>query len=74
VIAAAVGTVAGRLVSVSLISAVSKLYGIGAGIGRPPSTGALVVTIVLAVSAAAVAGILPFRPAGRVPTVAVLGP
>jgi putative ABC transport system permease protein len=73
-VAVAIGTAAGRLVSTTLISAVSKIYGLGAGIGRPPSVGTLAAAIALAIGAAAIAGILPYRPAGRLPAVAVLGP
>jgi putative ABC transport system permease protein len=73
-LAVAIGTAAGRLVSTTLISAVSKIYGLGAGIGRPPSVGTLAAAIALAIGAAAIAGILPYRPAGRLPAVAVLGP
>ena len=73
-VAVAVGTAVGRLVSTTLISAVSKIYGLGAGIGRPPSAGTLAAAIALAIGAAALAGILPYRPADRLPAVAVLGP
>jgi putative ABC transport system permease protein len=73
-IAVAIGGAAGRLVSATLISAVSKLYGIGAGLGAPPSATTLAAMVVLAVCAAAVTGILPFGPAGQLPAVAVLGP
>lgn len=73
-IAVGIGTVVGRLFSATLISAVSRLYGLGAGIGIPPSAWTLAATVALAVGAAAVAGILPFRSAGRLPAVTVLGP
>jgi len=73
-IAVGVGTVVGRLFSVSLISAVSRLYGLGAGIGSPPSAWMLAGAVTLAVGAAAVAGILPFRPPGRLRAAAILGP
>ena len=73
-VAVVVGTVAGRLVSTTLISSVSRLYGLGAGIGRPPSAGTLAAVAGLAVGAAALAGVLPARPLGRLPGVAVLGP
>ncbi len=73
-IAVAIGTIAGRLVTITLISAVSRLYGLGAGIGTPPSAGTLATAVALAVGVAAVAGILPFRLPGRLPAVTVLGP
>ncbi len=73
-IAVAVGAVAGRLVSSTLISSVSRLYGLGAGLGRPPSAGTLATAVALAIGAAALAGILPARPSGRWSAVAVLGP
>ena len=73
-VAFVVGAVVGRLISTSLISAVSRLYGLGGGIGRPPSYLTLAAAIGLAVGAAAVAGMLPARPLGRLPRVAVLGP
>jgi putative ABC transport system permease protein len=72
--AVVVGAVAGRMVSTSLVSAVSRLYGLGSGIGRPPSYTTLTAAIGLAIVAAAVAGLLPTRPLGRLPRVAVLGP
>jgi len=73
-LAVVVGAVVGRLVSTSLISAVSRLYGLGSGIGRPPSMTTLAAAIGLAIIAAAVVGMLPTRPFGRLPRVAVLGP
>jgi putative ABC transport system permease protein len=68
------GTVLGRLVSTTLISSVSRMYGLGAGLGRPPSAGTLAAAIGLAIGAAALAGALPARPLGRLHGVAVLGP
>jgi putative ABC transport system permease protein len=73
-IAVVAGALAGRAVSTGLISAVSKVYGLGAGIGRPPSAGTLTVAIALAIAVAVVAGILPSRLTSRLPAVAVLGP
>ncbi len=61
-VAVAAGVAAGRLVSTTLISAVSKAYGLGAGIGRPPAVGTLAAVVVLAIGAAALASILPSRP------------
>jgi putative ABC transport system permease protein len=73
-LAVAAGTVVGRLVSTTLISSVSRLYGLGAGIGKPPSVGTLAAAVALAIGAAALASVLPARPLGRLPGVAVLGP
>jgi putative ABC transport system permease protein len=73
-IAVGIGTIVGRVFSVPLISAVSRLYGLGAGIGSPPSAWALAAAVALAVGAAAVTGILPFRTPGRLPAVTILGP
>ena len=73
-VAVGVGSAVGRLVSTTLISSVSRLYGLGAGLGRPPSASTLALAVALAISAAALAGVLPARPAGRLPVVAVLGP
>jgi putative ABC transport system permease protein len=73
-VAVALGTAVGRVVSTTLISAVSKVYGLGAGLGRPPSPGTLVAAVALAIGAAALAGALPSRAGWRLPGVAVLGP
>jgi len=73
-IAVAAGALVGRAVSTGLISAVSKVYGLGAGIGRPPSAATLIVATVVAIAVAVVAGILPSRLTSRLPAVAVLGP
>ena len=45
-VAVAAGVATGRLVSTNLISAVSKVYGLGAGIGRPPAVGTLAAAVV----------------------------
>lgn len=73
-IAVTIGTIVGRLFSITLISAVSRLYGLGAGLGSPPSARTLAAAVALAIGAAAVAGILPFRPPGPLRAVTVLGP
>jgi putative ABC transport system permease protein len=73
-VAVALAVPLGSLASTTLISAVSRLYGLGAGIGSPPSAGALAVAVVLAIGAAAAAGALPARRTGQLPPVAVLGP
>ncbi len=73
-VAVVVGAVAGRLVSTTLVSSVSRVYGLGGGLGRPPSVTTLAAAVALAIGAAALAGVLPLRPVGRLPRVAVLGP
>jgi len=73
-VAVTLGTVAGRVASIELVSAVSRLYGLGAGLGRPPSAGTLALAVALAIGVAAVAGVLPPRLAGRVPAAELLGP
>ena len=71
-VAIVIGVSLGRMVSTTLVSAVSQLYGLGAGIGRPPALGTIGTAAVLALAAAALAGTLPARTA--LPAVAVLGP
>jgi putative ABC transport system permease protein len=73
-VAVALGAVLGRLCSTDLISAVSRLYGLGAGIGRPPSAATLAAAVVLSTAAAALASALPMRTAGEVPAGVLLGP
>jgi putative ABC transport system permease protein len=73
-VAVAAGAAAGLAVSTTLVSAVSRLYGLGAGLGRPPSATALAVAVALALGLAALAGVLPPRQTSRLPGVAVLGP
>ncbi len=69
-VAVTLGVAAGRASSSSLISAVSRLYGLGAGLGRPPSAGTIAAVIVAAVAAAATAAALTTRTAGRAPAAA----
>jgi putative ABC transport system permease protein len=73
-VAVTLGVAAGRASTSSLISAVSRLYGLGAGLGRPPSAGTIVAVIVAAVAAAATAAALTTRTAGRAPAAAALLP
>jgi putative ABC transport system permease protein len=73
-VAVVLGAVLGRLCSTDLISSVSRLYGLGAGIGRPPSAGTLAAAIAVSIAAAAVASTLPMRTAGEVPAGVLLGP
>jgi hypothetical protein len=74
IVAVAAGTAIGRAVSTTLISGVSRLYGLGAGLGHPPSGGTLAVAVAVAVGLAALAGVLPPQSATRLPGVAALGP
>ncbi|HEY2507334.1 MAG TPA: FtsX-like permease family protein [Streptosporangiaceae bacterium] len=55
----AIGAGAGLLIATRLISAVSRLYGLGAGIGRPPSSVALAVAVTAAIALAALASAGP---------------
>jgi putative ABC transport system permease protein len=73
-IAVAAGTVAGLAGCQRLINLGAQAYGIGAGIGRPPSAAALAVTVTIAVLATAAAAILPASRAARVPVAVVLRP
>jgi putative ABC transport system permease protein len=73
-VAAAVGAAVGRVSSSSLISAVSRVYGLGAGLGKPAPAGAVAIAIALAVAVAALAGALTTRTRDRVPAAVVLGP
>jgi putative ABC transport system permease protein len=72
--AVTLGSVAGVTVCSSLISAVSRIYGLGAGLGRPPSAGTVAAAIAAAVGAAALAGLGTTRAADREPAAVVLGP
>jgi putative ABC transport system permease protein len=62
VLSVALGAGAGLLVATRLISAVSRLYGLGAGIGRPPSAAPLAIAVAAAIAMAALASA---GPAGR---------
>ena len=72
-ICAGVGFLHGALVT-RLINAGAQAYGIGAGIGRPPSAAGLAVAVLAAVAATSAAAILPARRAVRAPLAVVLGP
>jgi putative ABC transport system permease protein len=74
-VAVLLGAGLGRLASNTLVNSASQLYGLGAGIGKPPSAAALAAAVVVAIGSAALAGIVPVRPgSSRVPAVTVLGP
>ncbi len=69
----AAGTAAGEALATRLINAGAQAYGIGAGIGRPPSVAGITVAVAVAVAAASAAAILPARRAVRARLAAVLG-
>jgi putative ABC transport system permease protein len=73
-IAVGAGTVAGLAGCERLINLGAQAYGIGAGIGRPPSAAALATAVAVAVLGAAAAAILPARRAARVPVAELLRP
>jgi putative ABC transport system permease protein len=70
----AVGAVAGLAVSSRLINFGAEMYGIGAGIGRPPSAQAIALTVIAATVAAGLTGILPARRVAGMPIAVMLGP
>jgi putative ABC transport system permease protein len=73
-IAVALGALAGRACSSYLISSVSEVYGLGAGLGRPASAGTVAAVMALVVAAAALAGGLTAGTQDRVPAAVALGP
>jgi putative ABC transport system permease protein len=74
VVAVTIGVASGRIISSALISTVSQVYGLGAGLGMPASATALGAAIALAVGGAAAVGALTTRDQDRVPAAVVLGP
>lgn len=74
VIATAIGAAAGSVLSARLINLGGQVYGIGAGLGRPPSAQATLVAVAAAILAAAAAGLIPARRAARTPVAVTLGP
>jgi putative ABC transport system permease protein len=73
-IAVTVGAVAGYAVCARLINLGAQAYGIGAGIGRPPSALTVLVAIAAAAAVSSLTATVPARHAGRVPVAAALGP
>jgi putative ABC transport system permease protein len=73
-IASSAGAVFGLAVSARLINLASQAYGIGAGLGMPPSAGATLAAATAAVAAAALAALVPAYRVARMPVVATLGP
>jgi putative ABC transport system permease protein len=72
-IAAAAGAAIGQAVSARLINVGAEAFGIGAGIGRPPSVLVVLAATTVAVAASSLTATIPARRAG-VPVAAVLGP
>jgi putative ABC transport system permease protein len=73
-VAAAIGSLAGLLVCGRLINLGAQAYGIGAGIGRPPSAAAVLAAALLAVLGSSLTAIIPARRAARLPAASALGP
>jgi putative ABC transport system permease protein len=73
-IAASAGAGAGLALSARLINLGGELYGIGAGLGSPPSLGALAVAIAAMVACSAAATLLLTRHQARLPLSAVQRP
>jgi putative ABC transport system permease protein len=73
-VAVTLGSVAGLAACSALISAVSRLYGLGAGLARLPSAVTVIAAITAVVAAAALAGLSTTRAADRDPAAVVLGP
>jgi putative ABC transport system permease protein len=69
----AAGTAAGAALAGRLINVGAQAYGIGAGIGRPPSVAGITVAVAIAVAAASATAILPARRAVRARLATVLG-
>ena len=72
--AAPIGAVMGRAVSSELISAMSETFGLGAGFGRPAPDGAVLAATAVAVTTAALAGVLSARTRHQLPAAVILGP
>jgi putative ABC transport system permease protein len=68
------GATAGLVLATRLINAGAQAYGIGAGIGRPPSAAGIALALIVAAAAASAAAILPARRAVRAPLAVVLAP
>ena len=73
-VAVTLGAVVGRASSSSLISIVSQVYGLGAGLGRPASASTIAAAMALAVGGAALAVALTTRSQDRIPATVALGP
>jgi putative ABC transport system permease protein len=74
VIAIAAGATVGLLVSTRLINLGAQVYGIGSGIGRPPSAEVMAAAILVAAVGATLTAIVPARRVATIPVAAMLGP
>ncbi len=72
-IAAAVGAAGGFVLSSRLINLGGQVYGIGAGLGSPPSAEATLVAAVAAITAAAAVALIPARRAASTSVAWTLG-
>jgi putative ABC transport system permease protein len=73
-IASTAGAACGLAVSARLINLAGQAYGIGAGLGVPPSAGATAAAAAAAIAAAALAALVPAYRAARMPVASALGP
>jgi putative ABC transport system permease protein len=73
-VAAALGAALGLAATGALVTDVSRLYGLGAGLGTRPPAGTVAAAIAVALVVAALAGALSTRVADRAPAGVVLGP
>jgi putative ABC transport system permease protein len=74
VMAVAAGATAGLLVSTRLINVGAQHYGIGSGIGRPPSVEVMAVAILVAVTGATLTAVVPARRVAAIPVGTMLRP
>jgi putative ABC transport system permease protein len=74
VMAVAAGATAGLLVSTRLINLGAQHYGIGSGIGRPPSVEVMAVAILVAVTGATLTAVVPARRVAAIPIATMLRP
>jgi putative ABC transport system permease protein len=74
IVAIAAGATAGLLVSTRLINLGAQVYGIGGGIGRPPSAEAMTAAILIAAAGATLTAIWPARRVATIPVAAMLAP
>jgi putative ABC transport system permease protein len=73
-VASAAGAAFGAVLSTRLINLASQAYGIGAGLGMPPSVVATTAAAATAIGAAALAALIPAYRAARMPVALTLGP
>src|SRR5260221_13789885 len=71
-IAVAAGAAAGLSLSSRLVNLAGQVYGIGAGIGRPPSAAAMAVAVSAAAAVSGLTAALPARRGARLPVAAAL--